>query len=291
MTRNYDVADFIRPARPDDQPDPTPKRLSADMPIGARSISRSEARDGLVAMVRETIDPKSWAPSGPATLEIRDDTLVITQTAQNHRNLATLFAQLRESETPPARLHAKFQAARLPAATRFDNAELASAVDSVAKATGVPIRVDWPSLARVQITSDAAVSTDVSKQSAPRALRALIRAAAPPTAPDFSIETRATPDAVRVLAAPAPRADQTSSRVYDVRHLPARAAGLDPQKDHPRQEVLDALVATVKRNTNVTAVRETNGHLIVTAPDPAHELVTQFLDQYDGPPPEPQKKQ
>ena len=34
-TATYDVAEFVTGARPDDQPDPSPAVLTADMPIGS----------------------------------------------------------------------------------------------------------------------------------------------------------------------------------------------------------------------------------------------------------------
>src|SRR6266566_6232634 len=39
-TVTYDISDFIKTARPDDQPDPTPAALTADMPIGYLSPNR-----------------------------------------------------------------------------------------------------------------------------------------------------------------------------------------------------------------------------------------------------------
>src|SRR3954471_9395066 len=63
-TVTYDFSELILPNRADDQPDPTPKALSADMPIGSTSITRSESREKLVSLVQETIDPRSWRADG-----------------------------------------------------------------------------------------------------------------------------------------------------------------------------------------------------------------------------------
>src|SRR4051794_6503931 len=71
--RTHDFSDLILSARPDDQPDPTPRTLSADMPIGSPSPSRSEVRQSYLSIVRETIDPTSWAPKGPAQLAFDGD--------------------------------------------------------------------------------------------------------------------------------------------------------------------------------------------------------------------------
>src|SRR5438477_7167945 len=96
-TVTYDVSDMIDPSRPDDQPDPTPAMLTADMPIGAPSPSRGDSRQSLASMFRETVDPRSWQPTGLATLTVEANNFVISQTAANHRGIANLIRQLREN--------------------------------------------------------------------------------------------------------------------------------------------------------------------------------------------------
>ena len=72
--------------------------------------------------------------------------------------------------------------------------------------------------------------------------------------------------------------------------LPARAAGLDPKQPHPRQDVIDALIQRVQKACKPTAVRETSGFLIVTAPRKTHLEVSRFLDDLDENAMHPQDK-
>ena len=279
VTRTYDLAEMILPARPDDEPDPTPRTLAPDQPIGHRSFTRSESREQLDTLIRETIDPKSWAPAGAGRLRVEGNSFVVTQTAENHRGLANLLDQLRGDAS--TRVHNKFASARLPAGTRFDKAELADAIFAVSKAVDVPIDFDWPEFTKRNVHPDAAVTADVSGQTAPRAVRTLVRAASG-NAP-LALSTEATAKRIRVTIDRTP-ADRGVSRVFDVRHLPARAAGLDPKKEHPRDAVVDALVARVQKQAGTKSVRETGGHLIVTANSKTLNDLTQFLEDLEDAP-------
>src|SRR4051794_18894052 len=91
-TVSYDVADFVNLGRPDDSPDPTPKVLTADMPIGSPSSpTRTQTRENFIPFLRDTIDPRSWEPTGPGKIALDKDHLVVTHTAQAHRQIASMF--------------------------------------------------------------------------------------------------------------------------------------------------------------------------------------------------------
>jgi hypothetical protein len=272
-TATYDLSDLINTNRPDDQPDPTPAMLTADMPIGAPSASRSDSRKSLASMFRETIDPKSWQPTGPATLTVDNNNFVISQTAENHRGIARMLRQLRENPEGRKPSNAFATAPRLPKDTRFDHTELALAVADIAKAANVPIDLNYKSLATFDVEPDAPVTADVSGQTPDHAVRTVIRAAA--NGRDLPVQTGTTKASITVSLDTA-KDDRGQSRLYDIRQLPARAAGLDPKQPHPRKDVIDALVQRVQKGCKLTAVRETSGFLIVTASRKAHLEVIRF---------------
>jgi hypothetical protein len=286
----YDLSDLINPARPDDQPDPTPARLAADAPIGGIHSSRSESRKSLVAVIRESVDPQSWDPQGPARLTLDGNRFVIAQTAYNHRMIVKMLRQLRESDQPGAKLLSRFNAAlRLPDGTRFERARLADAVAAVAKLVKIPVEINYKSLLKVGIAFDTPVTADISLQTPAHAIRTLFRSAAAgnvdlPVAFDATAKTVTLSLDARTWAALSdPVASrQTVSRAYDIRDLPARAAGLDPATAHPRQEVIDALVDRIRKEFDPISVSEKYGLLIVTAPRATAEEFVQYLDDLDA---------
>jgi hypothetical protein len=276
VTRSYDVADLIRPAPDTPAVDP-PKTLSADMPIGVPPPSRTDPREALVKFFREVIEPKSWQPAGTGTLSIKDDTLIVTQTVQNQREIARILGELRDNGTRPVWDALK---RRMPAGTRFDKTEFAQAVAAVAKVANVPIKVDYGSLAKFNVEFDTPVTADVSGMTGDRAVRTLIRAAANLEVP---VRFDATPDTAKVALDRTPDDTQISA-AFDVRQLPARVAGLDPTKAYPREQILDALVERVKKEFNLKDVRaDKSGLLIIGAPHKTQLQLRRFFEDLEPP--------
>jgi beta-lactamase regulating signal transducer with metallopeptidase domain len=98
-TITYDVHDLIVPSHDYDS-DP-------DHPVGSNGLSTrpmesavnpAQPTGQLVTLIRETVDPQSWARqnSGAAIVE-RDDLLIITQNSRNHRAVAQVLDQLRQT--------------------------------------------------------------------------------------------------------------------------------------------------------------------------------------------------
>ena len=199
-TLTYDVSDFINPSRPDDQPDPTPAKLTADMPIGAPSPSRSECRKSLASMLRDTIDPNSWQPTGPASLTVDKNTFVISQTAENHRGIANLLRQLREDPKAQKLSNTFSTAPRLPKNTRFDKTELTLAVAAIAKAANVPIELNFKSSRHT--ASRSTPPSPPTSPAKPRPAPSAPSSAPPPTA-EISA-SRSTPAAARSRSASTP---------------------------------------------------------------------------------------
>jgi hypothetical protein len=278
-TVTYDVAEFVTGARPDDQPDPSPAVLTADMPIGSPpSLNRTQAREHFVSFMKETIDPRSWQPTGPGSIALEGDRLVVNQTAANHRAIANLFRQLREAPDERKLLESFVSAPRLPQGTRFDHTEFATAVAAIGKAASVPIEVEYDSLARSNVEFDTPVTADVSGQTPAAALRTLVRAAS-------GLRPHVQISAARksiTLAIDAPKEGQKQSRGFDIRRLPARSSGLDFAKPHPRKEVVDALIQRVEKEFNLKGVHE-SGLLIASGPAKTLAELGRYLnDLEDG---------
>jgi hypothetical protein len=97
----YDIHDLAVPVRDyDSDPErPLRSRRGATRPVEA-PWTQPQITAALIKLVRETIDPVSWSRrNDPATIQERDGQFVIRQDAQNHRDIARLLDQLRETRT------------------------------------------------------------------------------------------------------------------------------------------------------------------------------------------------
>lgn len=279
-TVTYDIAEFLQSARPDDQPNPKIAPIDPDAPIGSDSevTSQTEVRQQFIKLICQTIDPRSWQPDYmPATsISIDGQRMIVSQTKENHRAIANLLQQLHG--TGAEKVQAAFNQFRL-ANCKFEKTELFLAVQSIAKETKIPIEVDWRSFANVVVFVDSPTTVDLKTPTAPRAIRALFNAAAGYT---FPISINATPKAITVSYDHS-NPKLISSRIFDVRSLPARVSGLDPAKPFTRAEALGALVDRIKKEIpDIKEVREAGGGLIVTAPPPIQLRVIEFLDDLDA---------
>ncbi|MCD4823854.1 MAG: hypothetical protein K8S55_04555 [Phycisphaerae bacterium] len=87
---------------PEDGEGERPAAGEDDMP------TREEKVKTLVKMVKETIERDSWYPDGTAAINELNGSLVITQTAKNHRAVRKLISQLRESRIIQVSIEARF---------------------------------------------------------------------------------------------------------------------------------------------------------------------------------------
>lgn len=67
-----------------------------------------EPNNRLIAVIRTSVDPSSWDPSGPGRVTIWDDRLVVRQTAANHAAIADLINELRQAKETQVSLEARF---------------------------------------------------------------------------------------------------------------------------------------------------------------------------------------
>ncbi len=72
-------------------------------------IPRSELINNIITLIKETVDPNSWRPTGEigAIRELHGQ-LVVTQTAENQQNLVTLVNQLREARALQISIESRF---------------------------------------------------------------------------------------------------------------------------------------------------------------------------------------
>jgi hypothetical protein len=275
-TQTFDVSDLLAGARPDDKPDPTTRPISPDAPIGRASPSRTEAREAFVRVVRETIDPTSWAPGHvpPAAIALDGDRLIVVQSPDNMRGVENLLKQLRGDGSE--KLQRIFDTTRT-ARTNLDKVALTEAVRSVASGANVVVDVDWGSFQRAAVVPEMPVSVDLSNATPARAVRAIFNAAA---GRDVPLRIDATPSAVRVAFDDA--APGFYTRVYNLQGLPAGASGRDPKKPFNRAHALAAIVERVVDVVGTRRLREVNGMIIVTTTPDTHQRITRLLDELDA---------
>jgi type II secretory pathway component GspD/PulD (secretin) len=117
-TRVYDIRDLVfvvdkpepstivpptrlgqRPPAPKQRPNAPPStQPTAAEPARALDTSESLAEE-VVDLIRETVDPESWRDNGGTVGAIRtlQGQLIVTQSAENQRHIASLFEQLRQT--------------------------------------------------------------------------------------------------------------------------------------------------------------------------------------------------
>jgi hypothetical protein len=280
-TVTYDITDFVSRARPDDQPDPTPTVLTPDMPIGSPSSpTRTQTRENFIPFVREIIDPRSWEPTGPGKIALDKDRLVVTQTAEIHRQIVRMFRQLRESPEEGKLLEAFKNAPRLARGTRFDRTEFDVAVKAIGKAANFPVEIDYDSLGKSNVEFDTPVTADVSGQTPAAALRGLVRTASQLEPP---VVIGAARKSITLGIDTATDKDKMS-RGFDIRRIPAGAANLDPSQPHPRKEIVDALIRRVEKDCNLKGLRESSGMLIASGTGKALAEMGRYLNELEDTP-------
>jgi hypothetical protein len=85
VERTYDINDLLWGTAPSGSPDPDER-------------TRPEAVKEIVTLLMETVDPDTWKPHGGRdTIVERDARLVVSASAENHRQIANLFDQFRET--------------------------------------------------------------------------------------------------------------------------------------------------------------------------------------------------
>jgi hypothetical protein len=280
QTVTYDVAEFVQPARPDDQPNPKILPVDPNAPIGydTQLPSQTESRQQFIKFICDTIDPDSWkADHVPrAAIAIDREKMVVTQTRSNQRSIASLLAQLHGDGSQ--KIKTAFDQFRL-ADTKLDKTTVFEAVQSIAKQAKIPIEVDWQSFRNVIVFVDSPVTVDLQRPTAPRAIRAIFTSAAGYT---FPLLIDATPKAIKVSCDNAdPK--QALMRFFDVHPLPARVCGLDPDKPFTRAQALVALVDRIKKEVpEIKEIRHMNGWLTIKAALPIQLHVVELLDDLDA---------
>lgn len=128
ITRVYDVRDLVftldksepstivPPTRLGQRPPlPTQPKTSSTQPAASTSVDEDTPEslaNQVVDLVRETVDPDSWRDNGGAVGSIRTlrGVLIVTQSAENHRQIASLFEQLRETRARHVTVQARWVA-------------------------------------------------------------------------------------------------------------------------------------------------------------------------------------
>jgi len=73
------------------------------------NMTKGEAINALIELIKSTIDPNNWRPEGEiGSMSTFNGNLVITQTSDNHRRIERLIAKLRETKTIQVSVESRF---------------------------------------------------------------------------------------------------------------------------------------------------------------------------------------
>jgi hypothetical protein len=280
VTATYDVAQFLKRSRPDDSPAPKPPTILPDGPIGPNTLlpTRTEAKERLIALVRETIDPNSWQAGHlpPTSIAIAGDKMVASQTGDNQKMIAELLRQLHGDGSE--KLQEKYDSHRTPT-TKFDKSPLAQAIAEVGKSANITIEVEWNSFKNIPLTPETPATINLRYATPARAIRALFNSAAEV---DIGLRLRAFPQKIRIAFDDTPVGENVPG-VYDVRCILARASGANLKRPITRDQALIALSDRIKKEVPaITNLKDVDGQFIINARPGVQLQVWKFLDEADA---------
>lgn len=280
VTATYDVTEFLKRSRPDDSPPPKPPTILPDGPIGQNTLlpTRTEAKERLIALVRERIDPTSWQPGHMprASIAIEGDKMIISQTSENQKMIAELLRQMHGDGSE--NLQAQYNSHRTPT-TQFEKTPLAQAIAEGAKTANITLEVDWNSFKAIPLTAETPATIHLRYATPAQAIRALFNSAAEA---DIGLNIHASPQKIRIAFDNAPPGENVPG-VYDVQSILARASGVNPKRPITRDQALIALSDTIKKEVpGITSLKDVDGIFIISARPGVHLQVWKFLDQADA---------
>jgi hypothetical protein len=281
ITATYDVAEFLRRSRPDDSPAPKPPTILPDGPIGPNTLlpTHTEAKERLIALVRETIDPKSWTVGHlpPTSIAIEGDKMIVSQTAENQKTIADFLRQMHGDGS--AKLQEAYDSHRMPT-TKFDKAPLVQAIAEVGKAANIAIEVEWNSFKAIPLAPDAPATIAVKYATPAQAVRALFNSAA---GANIGLRLRAFPQKIRITCDDSPAGENVPGVVYDVRYILARASGANLKRPITRDQCLIALSDQIKKEVpGIISLKDVDGVFIIDARPGVHLQIWKFLDEADA---------
>jgi hypothetical protein len=280
VTATYDVTEFLKRSRPDDSPPAKPPTILPDGPIGQNTLlpTRTEAKERLIALVRETIDPKSWQAGHlpAASIAIEGDKMIVSQTVENQKWIAELLRQVHGDGSE--KLQAQYDSHRT-ATTKFDKTPLAQAIAEAGKAANIAIEVDWSSFKAIPLTAETPATIDLRYATPAQAVRALFNSAAEV---DIGLNIRAFPQEIRIAFDDTPVGENVPG-VYDVRSILARASGANLKRPITRDQALIALSDRIKKEVpGITSLKDVDGVFIINARPGVQLQVWKFLDEADA---------
>ena len=113
--------------------------------VGAPPAATSPERsDALLKLIEETVDPESWRDNGGSigAIKLFDGQLIVTQTSENHRSIASLLAQMQAVRWRQISVRAHW--------VQLDNAQLASMTTPAKIGDSGPTRVLMADMAAIE---------------------------------------------------------------------------------------------------------------------------------------------
>lgn len=163
---------------------------------------------------------------------------------------------------------------------QFTGVRLSDAIKELRQKAGVPLFVNWKSMAMIHISPDFQVTVSLHGKTLKSALETVFTVVGTGRVGDWGISVE---DGVIVVASKDDSSKNVSVRVYDVRDMIGRPAADE------RERRVDALVALIQdqiepvswkqRGGQVGAIRELSGQLIITqTPENQQNLIKLLED-------------
>jgi hypothetical protein len=319
VVRSYDVRDLLRPSADpwawDVRGFPGPRVGYQSGAMGGQPTPSLEY--DLAMLIEQTVAPDSWRDTGGqfGSVRVFAGRLIVTQTWENHRQLAGLLAELREpgpavAPPPPSadldiwngilKRYVSTNPAVGDAAlrrhipeVRFDRAPLEQAIDTLAVLAYADVVAEWSAFEAAGVKRDTPVSLHLRDVTLAEALRALLDAHGAERI-HFRIDGGCV-----ILGLPSGGdCVELTTRVYDLRDWLAAVLGPPPTpapKGHAdlakwaalRETRVESLIKVIEdtiapdtwKETGGTIglIKELNGELVVTQTWENQEQVADLL--------------
>lgn len=257
------------------QEDATSRGSTAPYNLGDL-IDAGFTRDALTDTIVSTIESDSWAENGGDDSDIQwlGDVMFVRQTSENHRRLTGLLTALRKPGRqtfvfdPPQHIALREKLDR-PISIRLDQTPLVLAVEKLAEAASVDLRLDKSAIKDAGVSEREPVTLDLDE----RQLRTILQVALG----DLGL-TWMMRDGVLWVTSKEQAESLLKTAVYDVRDLCRDTAEGDALIDAIYSQMPENWVANGSGDADIRFAKA--GTMVVSQNEAGHEELLALLERY-----------